>query len=90
MHHEIRFALRQAGQDTAAADEAHAAFTRLRDAGHSMLVVEHHLDVLSASDWIIELGPGGGPDGGAIVAEGTPEEIRNCPESPTGRAMARQ
>lgn len=64
-----------------------SAFTRLRDAGHSVLVVEHHLDVLAASDWIIELGPGGGPEGGGIVAQGTPEEIRVHPESPTGRAM---
>jgi excinuclease ABC subunit A len=65
-----------------------AAFLRLRDAGHSVLVVEHHLDVIAASDWVIELGPGGGVHGGTLVAEGPPSAIRGNPDSPTGRAMA--
>ena len=65
------------------------AFRRLRDAGHSVLVVEHHLDVIAAADWVIELGPGGGSHGGFLVAEGPPAEIRRHPDSPTGRAMAR-
>lgn len=65
-----------------------AAFLRLRDAGHSVLVVEHHLDVVAASDWVIELGPGGGIHGGNLVAEGPPELILKNPESPTGRALA--
>jgi excinuclease ABC subunit A len=66
------------------------AFIRLRDAGHSVLVVEHHLDVIACADWIIELGPGGGTHGGNLVAEGTPGSIRKNPDSPTGRALARR
>ena len=65
------------------------AFRRLRDAGHSVLVVEHHLDVIAAADWVIELGPGGGTHGGFLVAEGPPAHIRQHPDSPTGRALAR-
>jgi excinuclease ABC subunit A len=65
------------------------AFLRLRDAGHSVLVVEHHLDVINASDWVIELGPGGGTHGGNLVAEGPPLSIRRQPDSPTGRALER-
>ncbi len=67
-----------------------AAFLRLRDAGHSVLVVEHHLDVIAVSDWVIELGPGGGIHGGLLVAEGPPEVIRQNRVSPTGRALARR
>jgi excinuclease ABC subunit A len=48
---------------------------RLVDAGHTVLVVEHHAHVLSACDWLVELGPGGGPDGGAVIAAGTPEAL---------------
>ena len=55
--------------------------------GHSVLAVEHHLEFLEASDWIIELGPGGGDEGGRVVAEGTPEEIRRNPKSLTGRFL---
>jgi excinuclease ABC subunit A len=65
-----------------------AAFLRLRDAGHSVLVVEHQLDVIAASDWVIELGPGGGIHGGLLVAEGPPDAIRKNKKSPTGRALA--
>ncbi|HEX9690276.1 MAG TPA: hypothetical protein VGB47_14510, partial [Thermoanaerobaculia bacterium] len=54
----------------------------------SVVAVEHHLEFLSASDWIIDLGPGGGDEGGRIVAEGPPEEIRRSPESLTGRFLA--
>jgi len=64
-----------------------AAFVRLRDAGHSVLVVEHHLDVIAASDWVIELGPGGGKHGGRLIAEGPPGMICENPDSPTGRAL---
>ena len=66
-----------------------AAFFKLRDAGHSVLVVEHHLDVISASDWLIELGPGGGIHGGNLVAEGPPGKIAKNKDSPTGRALAK-
>jgi excinuclease ABC subunit A len=67
-----------------------AAFFRLRDAGHSVLVVEHQLDVIAAADWVIELGPGGGIHGGNLVAEGPPALIQKNPESPTGGALARR
>jgi excinuclease ABC subunit A len=48
---------------------------RLVDAGHTVMVVEHHPHLLAACDWLIELGPGGGPDGGQVIAAGTPEEV---------------
>ena len=64
------------------------AFTALRDAGHSVLVVEHHLDVIASADWVIELGPKGGSGGGFLVAAGRPEVIRKTKDSPTGMALA--
>jgi excinuclease ABC subunit A len=70
-------------------DRLLGAFLRLRDAGHSVLVVEHHLDVIAAADWVIELGPGGGSHGGRLVAEGPPEKIRMTKGSPTGEALCR-
>jgi excinuclease ABC subunit A len=66
------------------------AFLRLRDAGHSVLVVEHHLDIISAADWVIELGPGGGTHGGTLVAQGPPANIRDTAASPTGQALKMQ
>jgi len=66
-----------------------AAFFRLRDAGHSVIVVEHHLDVIAAADWVIDLGPGGGVNGGRLLASGTPREVAKKPDSPTGAALAR-
>jgi excinuclease ABC subunit A len=62
-------------------------FQRLVDAGHSVLVIEHNLEVMKSADWIIDLGPDAGDQGGQIVAAGTPEEIAACPESHTGRAL---
>jgi excinuclease ABC subunit A len=56
--------------------------------GHSVLSIEHNLQFLAASDWIVDLGPGGGDRGGRIVAEGSPEEIRRIPGSLTGRFLA--
>ena len=67
-----------------------AAFRGLREAGHSVLVVEHHLDVIAAADWVIDLGPGGGREGGRLVAEGTPQAIAKIAASPTGRALAQR
>jgi excinuclease ABC subunit A len=64
------------------------AFRRLIDAGHSLLVIEHNLDVVRAADWIIDLGPEGGDAGGSIVCAGTPEEVMRVAESHTGRALA--
>jgi excinuclease ABC subunit A len=63
------------------------AFRRLIDAGHSLLVIEHNLDVLRAADWVIELGPEGGDEGGSLIGTGTPEDIMRLPASPTGRAL---
>lgn len=60
---------------------------RLRDAGNTLIVIEHHLDVIRCADWIIDLGPGGGNEGGHIVATGTPEEVMRVSESPTGRFL---
>ncbi len=62
-------------------------FQRLVDAGHSVLVIEHNLDVIKSADWLIDLGPDAGDQGGQIVAAGTPERIAACPESHTGRAL---
>jgi excinuclease ABC subunit A len=62
-------------------------FQRLVDAGHSVLVIEHNLEVIKSADWIIDLGPEAGDQGGQMVAAGTPEEIAVCPESHTGRAL---
>jgi len=64
------------------------AFRKLRDAGHSVLVIEHHLDVIAAADHVIELGPGGGVRGGRLVAQGTPAEIAATSGSPTGKALS--
>jgi len=62
-------------------------FQRLVDSGHSVLVVEHNLDVIKSADWIIDLGPGAGDEGGWIVAQGTPEEVARCEASHTGRYL---
>lgn len=58
------------------------------DQGHTVLAVEHNTDFIAASDWVIDLGPEGGDAGGRIVAEGTPEELAERAETPTGRALA--
>jgi len=55
--------------------------------GHSVLVIEHNLDVIKSADWVIELGPEGGEEGGRIVVEGTPEEVAASPQSHTGKAL---
>ncbi|HWX23275.1 MAG TPA: excinuclease ABC subunit UvrA, partial [Candidatus Binatia bacterium] len=62
-------------------------FQRLVDAGHSVLVIEHNLDVIKSADWLIDLGPEAGDQGGQIVAQGTPEQVAECPESHTGEAL---
>ncbi|HET8701364.1 MAG TPA: excinuclease ABC subunit UvrA, partial [Nitrococcus sp.] len=63
-------------------------FTRLLQAGHSLLVIEHNLDVIAAADWIIDLGPEGGDGGGEIVCAGSPEQVMAVAASHTGRALA--
>jgi len=60
----------------------------LVEAGNSVVVIEHNLDVIKTADWIIDMGPEGGPDGGQIVACGTPEEIARVKGSHTGRSLA--
>ena len=62
-------------------------FQRLVEAGHSVVVIEHNLDVIKSADWIIDLGPEAGELGGRIVAEGTPEQVAQIDESHTGRAL---
>jgi excinuclease ABC subunit A len=63
------------------------ALRKLLEAGHSLIVIEHNLDVIRASDWLIDLGPEGGYAGGLIVAEGTPEDVRQHATSHTGLAL---
>jgi excinuclease ABC subunit A len=63
------------------------AFRKLLQAGNSLLVIEHNFDVIKTADWIIDLGPEGGADGGRIVAEGTPEQIALVEGSHTGRYL---
>ena len=61
-----------------------AAFRKLLEAGHTLVVIEHNLDVVKVADWIIDLGPEGGADGGRLVAMGTPEQVAHVKESHTG------
>jgi excinuclease ABC subunit A len=65
----------------------HALFG-LRDAGNSILIIEHNIDVIACADWVIDMGPEGGDNGGRVVAEGTPEHVAGVRESHTGRFLA--
>ncbi|WP_203301758.1 excinuclease ABC subunit UvrA [Marinobacter sediminum] len=60
---------------------------RLRDHGNTIVVIEHNLDVIKTADWIIDLGPEGGSGGGQIIAEGTPEDVAENPDSHTGKYL---
>ena len=60
---------------------------RLRDAGNTLIVIEHNLDVIKCADWIVDLGPGGGSEGGQLVATGTPEQVAENERSATGRFL---
>ncbi|MGH7202689.1 MAG: ABC-ATPase UvrA, partial [Planctomycetaceae bacterium] len=60
----------------------------LVDRGHGVIVTEHQLDVIAAADWVIDLGPGSGRDGGRLIAEGTPEAVSRAKGSATGRALS--
>ncbi len=77
------------GLHPADVDKLMAQLEGLVDAGNTVIVVEHELRVLAASDWIIDMGPGAGEKGGRIVAAGTPHDIALTAESPTGRYLAR-
>jgi excinuclease ABC subunit A len=60
---------------------------RLVDEGNTVLIIEHNLDVVKSADWLIDLGPEGGDGGGTVVAEGTPEQVAEVPESYTGQYL---
>ena len=63
------------------------AFRKLLEAGSTLIVIEHNLDVIKTADWIIDLGPEGGEAGGRLVAMGTPEQVAHVAESHTGRYL---
>lgn len=63
------------------------AINALVEKGHSVIIVEHNLEVIKTADWVIDLGPGGGDEGGSIVCQGTPEHIAKCKESVTGQYL---
>lgn len=60
----------------------------LVDKGNTVIVIEHNLDVIKTSDWIIDMGPEGGAGGGTVVAQGTPEDVAANPDSYTGKFLA--
>ena len=62
---------------------------RLRDDGNTIVVIEHNLDVIKTADWIVDMGPEGGAGGGAVVVEGTPEQVAATAGSHTGRYLRR-
>jgi excinuclease ABC subunit A len=64
------------------------SFNRLVEQGHSVIIIEHNLDVIKSADWIIDIGPEGGFRGGRLVGCGTPEEIAKLPDSHTGKYLS--
>ena len=62
---------------------------QLVDAGNTIVVIEHTLDVIKTADWVIDMGPEGGSGGGQVVAVGTPEQVADNPASMTGRYLKR-
>jgi excinuclease ABC subunit A len=64
-----------------------AVLNRLVDAGNTIVVIEHNLDVIKTADWVIDLGPEGGPDGGKLIAQGPPERVAKVRASHTGRHL---
>ena len=75
------------GLHTADVHKLLEVLNRLVDAGNTILVIEHNLDVIKVADHVIDLGPEGGDKGGTVVCTGTPEDIANCKESYTGRFL---
>ena len=68
-------------------DKLISILNRLVDAGNTVVVIEHNLDVIKVADHIIDLGPEGGNKGGKIICEGTPEEVAKCQKSYTGQYL---
>ncbi len=66
------------------------SFNRLIDHGHSVIIIEHNMDIIKSSDWIIDIGPEGGYGGGTLVAEGTPEDVAKVKESFTGQYLKKE
>jgi excinuclease ABC subunit A len=64
-----------------------ASLNRLVDAGHTVVLIEHHMDVIKTADHVIDLGPEGGHAGGEVVVTGTPEDVARCKASHTGRFL---
>jgi excinuclease ABC subunit A len=60
---------------------------RLRDAGNTVVIIEHNLDVIKTADWIIDMGPEGGDGGGTVLVEGSPETVADCTKSYTGKYL---
>jgi excinuclease ABC subunit A len=60
---------------------------QLVELGHTVLVIEHNLDVIKSADWVIDLGPEGGAGGGEVIIAGTPEDVAQCEASHTGRYL---
>lgn len=63
------------------------SLNRLVDAGHTVVIIEHNMDVIKSADWVIDIGPEGGEKGGNMVVAGTPEEVANCENSYTGKYL---
>jgi len=68
-------------------DRLIGVLNRLADSGHTLVVIEHNLDVIKCADWVIDLGPEGGDRGGTVVATGTPEDITRIKASYTGKYL---
>jgi excinuclease ABC subunit A len=75
------------GLHAADVEQLLSCFAILLEGGHSLIVVEHNLDVIRCADYVIDLGPGAGEAGGRVVARGTPEEIAGAAESITGKYL---
>ncbi len=63
------------------------SFNALVENGHSVILIEHNMDVIKCADWVIDLGPGGGKDGGHLVFAGTPEDLAKVKTSQTGKYL---